>query len=92
MFAGGGNGTKLLATSKHSGDKVVTTVLLDIRMKRFELIANAREVGVYRSRLDVVCHIDGVEAESIGGWIDGEVMRPADGKVGIECRAVCSSR
>ena len=75
---------KLLAASKCSGDKVVTTVLLDIRMKQFKLIANAREVGVYRSGLDVVCHIDGVEAESIGGWIDGEVIRPVEGKVEIE--------
>ena len=89
---GGRNGAKLLAASKRSGDKVVMTVLSDIRVKRFELVANAREVGVYRTGLDVVCHTDSVETESIRGWIDGEVMRPAEEKVGIERRAVCSGR
>ena len=38
---GGRNGAKLLAASKCSGDKVVMTVLSDIRVKRFELVANA---------------------------------------------------
>ena len=65
MFAGGRNGMKLLAASKCSGDKVVVTVLSDIRIKWFKLIADSREVGINRCGFDMVCHINRVEAESI---------------------------
>ena len=70
---------------------MVTTVLLDIRMKWLELVADAWEVGIYRCRLDMVSHINSVEAESIRSWIDREAVRPAEGKIRIECWAVCSS-
>ena len=62
---GGRNSAKLLTASKRSGDKMVTMVLLDIRMKWFELVADAQEVGIYRCRLDMAHHINSVEAESI---------------------------
>lgn len=75
---GGRDCAKLFTASECFGDKVVMTVLANIRVKWFEFVADARKVGIHPFRLNVVRHVDGVVAQSIRCWIDREVVRPAE--------------
>ena len=44
------------------------------------------------TKLNVVCHVDSVETEGVGCWVNWEVMRSAEWDVGVESWAVSSSR
>jgi len=57
----------------------------DIREKRLELVADAREIRSHRFRANVVAHIDGVEAKGVDCRFNGELMCVAKGDVRIEC-------
>jgi len=43
-------------------------------IKRFKLVANAREISINKAGFDVMAHVDSKEAEGIRSGINGEVM------------------
>lgn len=62
--------------------------LVNVREIGFKLLADAREVGVDRVRLDIVAHVGGVEAESIWCGLYRHVMKVDKGQVGVQGRTI----
>lgn len=58
--------------------------LANAREVGFKLLADAREIGVDRVRLDMVTHVDGVEAESVWGGVYRHVVKADEGEVGVQ--------
>ena len=61
-------------------------------MEGFKFVADPRKIRVNRAWFNVVCHVYSVEAESVGCWVDREVVRSAEGNVRVEGRALSRSR
>jgi len=73
-------------------DERVLAVVVDIRKKALQLVADPREIRADRGWFDVVGHINSVETEGVGGEVNGKHMRIAEKEVGLESRAVGCSR
>jgi hypothetical protein len=58
--------------------------------KRLKLPANAWQVWVCRSQVDVARYVDGMEAEGVWCGIDRETIHVTKGQIWIKGRCVCS--
>ena len=89
-FVCGGYSSQLLAATKCSRNQLMVAVRTDMWVVRFELVANARKVGINGFWTDMVAHENGIETQSVRGGLDGEVVRPAEGYIGLEGRGIRS--
>lgn len=73
-FAVRRSSAELLATGERPCHKWVPPVLPDVGIEWFELVADAREVRVDGLGLDMVTHVDRVQAEGVGGGVEREMV------------------
>lgn len=59
-----------------------------VREIQFELLADARKVGVNRIGLDVMTHPNGVETECVCCGLYREVVKTDEGEVGVQSGTV----
>jgi hypothetical protein len=74
LFAGGASGEAFCTTLKGPDDKVMGTVMTNIRIERFKLRTNARKVCLDRIRLQKVRYVDNIEGECVRGGLRGKGM------------------
>ena len=89
-FACGGYSSQLLAATKCSCNQLMVAVCTDMWVVRFELVANARKVGINRFWTDMVAHENSIETQSVRGGLNRKVVRPAEGYIGLEGRGIRS--
>ena len=63
-----------LASFDSTRNEEVTPIFTNFWKKRLELPANARQVRVCRSRVDVAGYVDGIETEGVRCGIDRETV------------------
>jgi hypothetical protein len=91
-FAGGASGEAFCATSKGPDDKVMGTVMTNIRIEGFKLRTNAGKVCLDRIWLQKVRYVDYIEGECVRGGLRGKGMWGTESEVGLKSRRVREQR
>jgi hypothetical protein len=64
--------------------------LPDVRKMRFQLIDDAREICVNRTRLNVMRHESHEKGQGVGCGVNGKAMQIAESEIGIEVWRICT--
>jgi hypothetical protein len=91
LFAFGGGSAEVFAASEGFRDDAGVSILANFWEMVLELITYPGEVAVDGYGFDVVTHVDGEEAESLGCWFDGKIMHFTESEARVKSGGISGS-